>query len=348
MHDSDSLPQMTFSGFIPDWWCQLNQTSSEGHAKSLMTSMTYVGRGASTSMMSSSVFTDYMVEEGDVYCNTSNELFELCSLPSKYTDTACGSYCFDSKYKTIITEFDLVCDLHWVKQLVISIQMTGTFFGALVSGQIGDTWGRKKTFYGFLFLHGLAHLAAGFSISWIMYAVCLFFTGFSAGGHLVVIFPYSLEFFTKNWRTLTSFIPKYQIGVAIYVGFIYIFNDWSNLHFGCAVFNTPFIFGWFYFPESPRWLAAHGRVDEAVKAVEKIARANGKDVPPEVKRILQDVSGPASDSDIGQKKYTYLDLFRSRKSAVNTVCLCVMWIALQASLYGIAYGISRSEPNSDL
>ena len=74
--------------------------------------------------------------------NNENDL-KACAI----NGTECSSYCFPDSEKTIIQEFDLVCDDHWVKQFVISIQMLGMLIGSFISGHFGETIGRKPTFY---------------------------------------------------------------------------------------------------------------------------------------------------------------------------------------------------------
>ncbi|XP_005099975.1 solute carrier family 22 member 4 [Aplysia californica] len=338
-----SLMQLSFSTMIPHWHCNINisrgaryLTAPQSNDSMLDTSSQYYyTQGGSDGPNLSTSLGDFIVQSSGCYTQE-NASFETCSI----NGTECDSFCFEGSAKTIISEFDLVCDLKWTKQLITSLQMVGIFFGALLSGQLGDTFGRRKPFYGFLLLHGIFHLLAGFSVSWEMYTVCIILIGFAAGGNLVVIIPYSLEFFPTRWRGLSSIIPTFQIGVAIFAGFAYLLQNWSHIHFACAVFNLPFLLGWFFFPESARWLTAHGRIHESMRVIKKIARVNGTSVPPDAIDVLEAIAGSGKNVRSSERKYSYRDLFRTRKSTMTTIFISIIWIALTAGYYGISFGIS--------
>jgi Sugar (and other) transporter len=56
-------------------------------------------------------------------------------------------------------------------------------------------------------------------------------------------------------------------------------HDWFILS---LVTSVPFLFYFFYIlimPESPRWLLAKGKLEDALKVLETMARVNGKQFP---------------------------------------------------------------------
>ena len=60
----------------------------------------------------------------------------------------------------------------------------------------------------------------------------------------------------------------------------YYFSVLTKINFN---FFHPFRF----LPESPRWLLAKGRFEEALQVLEVLAKVNGKVVPPYVKHKLK-------------------------------------------------------------
>ncbi|ODM90292.1 Organic cation transporter-like protein [Orchesella cincta] len=74
----------------------------------------------------------------------------------------------------------------------------------------------------------------------------------------------------------------FGVGYAIMPVYAYYIRDWSKLQLAFSLTTLSLLSFFWIFPESPRWLASRGRDDEAVKALERIARINGMPKPPRV------------------------------------------------------------------
>ena len=84
------------------------------------------------------------------------------------------------------------------------------------------------------------------------------------------------------------------------------------------------------FPESPRWLIAHDRLEDAQTIIERFGGKNDKPVDSEVlKALLEDVRRDQLQQERAAKKYTPIDLFRSQKLRIWTMIFCFQWCESQ-------------------
>lgn len=71
-------------------------------------------------------------------------------------------------------------------------------------------------------------------------------------------------------------------------GVTYLIRDWVQM---CLYTSTPFLLYFLYIlvmPESPRWLLAKGKLEEALKVLEVMARVNNKSLPSSFRIRLQE------------------------------------------------------------
>ena len=259
--------------------------------------------------------------------------------------TSCPRHEFTGSDVTVVSEWALVCGEKWPKQVITSVQMVGVLVGALLGGQLSDSFGRKKAMYGFTLFHILSNVAAAFSVSWQMFAAMRFSIGIGIGSILVVYFPFSMEFINSKWRSVLLFIPTWALGVSVFAIAAMFLNNWWHLHLACAVLSAPSLLGCFFVPESVRWLTLKGRIDDAHKVVQQIATVNGKQVPSDVHKIFQDIVDKENAARETTRAYSYIDLFRSKKMVWIDLTIFVFWFSLSLCFYGISFGVSSLSGN---
>ncbi len=171
--------------------------------------------------------------------------------------------------------------------IFISATFVGMMAGSFGTGFLGDKYGRRFSYQFNLLVFGLASLAAAFAPNMTILIICRFIMGVGLGAENVV-----------GYSTMTEFVPARSRG------------KWLGLMAVCVVTGLPIsllvasivvpMFGWramfiiggvgalivWYLrknlPESPRWLEAVGRKDEAEKLMQDIEReaAQGQPLPP--------------------------------------------------------------------
>src|SRR3974390_3481748 len=83
----------------------------------------------------------------------------------------------------------------------ISLTFVGMTLGALITGFVGDKYGRRFTYQINLLVFGLASIAAAFSQDMTQLIICRFVQGLGLGAEIVV-----------GYSTLTEFVPPKSRG----------------------------------------------------------------------------------------------------------------------------------------
>ncbi|XP_067936765.1 solute carrier family 22 member 21-like [Watersipora subatra] len=158
--------------------------------------------------------------------------------------------------------------------------MFGRIPGGLLTGQLADRIGRKKTITIGLFLLGGFGLGTAYSVNLTMYIIFRFFSAvpiaaiYNGCATLIteVVSP------SKRAHVVIGLVYSWGIGICLLSLFAYFIRDWRTLHMAVSLPNfvlCPLAF--WLFDESPHWLYSQGRYKEAQAVLEKIASRNKMD-----------------------------------------------------------------------
>jgi MFS family permease len=164
-----------------------------------------------------------------------------------------------------------------------AIYVAGACIGALFFGWLADRLGRKKLFLITLAVYLAATVATAFSGSFLVFAICRFFTGAGIGGEYAAINSAIDELIPARVRGTVDLIinGSFWLGTAAGAALsIVLLNEdifaadvgW-RLAFGLgAVLGVGILIVRKNVPESPRWMFIHGKADEADELVSDIER----------------------------------------------------------------------------
>ncbi|XP_064643371.1 solute carrier family 22 member 13-like isoform X2 [Lineus longissimus] len=261
---------------------------------------------------------------------TFNETTNFTADACVFNGTKCVEFEFSPELKSITTEWSLVCDQGYLPKMTVSIQMAGVLVGALTSGQVGDTFGRRKTLIAMASLMMVLQIVVGFSNSWQLYAVLRFFVGMATAGTLNISNTLPMEFIGAKYRTFCSSLGVYSMGNMMMALMAYLMRDWRYLAVAIGVIEFPILIAILWgCPESVRWLLQRGRLQEAEDIVKQMAKVNKRSTPDLA--ILKVIAQGNKELKKREKQYSYHDLFRTRKMGARTAVLLFTWFGRRKS-----------------
>ncbi|PST47962.1 MFS transporter [Bifidobacterium callitrichos] len=204
--------------------------------------------------------------------------------------------------------------------LFLSAGFAGLLIGSLLAGFIGDLFGRRVAYQLNLLLFGGFTLVGAFAPTMMFLTVCRLGAGVGLGAEIVTGYAMVNEFAPAKsrgkWCAIISIFANAAAPVTMLLC-AFIIPRWTWRPMFVAIGVLAGIIWWLRrdIPESPRWLALHGRMAEA-DAIVKTLEANGVDDTP-----IADVRGENASASA--------DAPAARRNTAKSIALC-LFVALIA------------------
>ncbi|KAM4544488.1 solute carrier family 22 member 6 [Odontesthes bonariensis] len=253
------------------------------------------------------------------------------------------SYNMTAMTSTIISDWHLVCDTRSLKQMGQTVYMGGVLLGALLFGGLSDRYGRRILLLISNLLMAVSGTCTAFSPSFPLFCLFRFGCGMALSGLGLNTFSLIVEWIPTRVRTVTGTVTGYcyTLGQLLLAAVAYFLRDWRWLTLAVSLpFYVFFLISW-WFHESSRWLALNNKPEQAVKTLQSVARFNGRHDEAEkidIKMLQESMKKEMSSS---QGSYSVLDLFRTPKMRVMTICLSAVWLSTSFAYYGIAMDLQK-------
>lgn len=209
----------------------------------------------------------------------------------------------------------------------------GLFIGALFFSSLSDRFGRRRIFTLSLLWYTVAMVAMAFQKTLIGVDVCRFIAGVGVGVQTVTGDAFLSELVPKVMRgkafAFSSFIYHLGVPVVAFLCWLLVPRDlfgidgwrWVPIISGVGAI----VIWWIQaaLPESPRWLAQMGRVDEAERVIQTIEASVAAEVkgplPPPVPPIVIEGARQASFADLWRPPYRRRTIMLSVFSFFQTI-----------------------------
>ncbi|XP_051532863.1 solute carrier family 22 member 6 [Myxocyprinus asiaticus] len=244
---------------------------------------------------------------------------------------------------TIITEWDLVCDLRALKQMSQTTYMGGVLVGAIVFGGLSDRFGRRILLLISNLMMAVGGTCAAFSTTFTMFCLFRFCCGMALSGLVLNSFSLIVEWIPTRVRTVvgTGTGYCYTTGQLILAALAYCIRDWRWLTLAVSLpFYVSFLYSW-WFLESARWLVLNKKSEQAVKNLKAVARINGRQAEADKidLQILQESMKKEMACSTGS--YSVLDLLRTSTMRTITICLSAVWFSTSFAYYGLSMDLQK-------
>ncbi|KAJ6646134.1 Organic cation transporter protein, partial [Pseudolycoriella hygida] len=280
-----------------------------------------------------------------------------CRLPEEYQDrnvskcylyegstVKCTEWQFDYSFyqKTLIDEFELVCDREHFISMTKSIFQIGYLVSSIFTGLMSDRYGRLFAFKFSIILELLASLSQALSVNIYHFLISRLFLGIGSYGRFSTGMLLLFELVGPSYRASISIAC--EIGWSLSVLLLPIANYFIP-HFRymqLIVFGYELIFLiWLWrLPESPRWLITHDKFDEAAELITKTAKSLNKLSDVEIERKLAKLRSYLDKEQEKlqlEAKKTIIDLWRQPILFRYCILLYTISFCLSFTAYGFSY-----------
>lgn len=224
--------------------------------------------------------------------------------------------------------------------LLASAGPLGYLVGALVSGTLGDRIGRRPVMMWALAVYTGFTMVAALAPSYEVFAVARILAGAGIGAESVIVAPYLAEFVPparRGWFVgcLAGFFSFGYVAAALLGRFVVPTTD-TGWRWAQVVTAIPVVLLLWWrrsLLESPRYLLARGRRDEAERVVEtferKVQRATGRPLPP-----VEDDRDEDAVADTRPGLLAGLRFLWGRRMRRRTAVIWLVWFVNIFAFYG--------------
>ncbi|XP_036122192.1 solute carrier family 22 member 14 [Molossus molossus] len=217
-----------------------------------------------------------------MYVPVTWDLDDIIQFGLNYTQSCSNGWIYpESKRRSVINEFDLVCGEELNREAVHTTILAGLLIGSLTFGFISDKLGR----YTSILLSILGLMIFGFGTAFVgnlnQYLFFRFGVSQALVGFSINSVSLASEWLVGEHRAHAIILGQcfYPLGIMLLTALAYSVPHWRLLFLlgGSLVFSL--IFYICILPESPRWLMMKGQVEEAKRVLCFAARENKKNIP---------------------------------------------------------------------
>ncbi len=240
--------------------------------------------------------------------------------------------------------------------LPVLMNLVGYVVGTLILSPLADRFGRRDMLLVTMMITGLGSLWTGFTHDYSTFIWARALTGVGVGADLAIVNTYINEVAPKEGRArytalifimsglgaflgiwvglwLTTPSTPFPLGLPIAMAGPHFLNGWRIMYFIGAVLALVGVLLRVRMPESPRWLIARNRIEQADFIISHMEVMAQKKAP---------LARPGADVEVipATKPIPYAEIFQNPKYRKRTFLLLAMWSIGYVTVYSFAAGFT--------
>jgi len=262
---------------------------------------------------------------------------------------------------TIVNQWNLVCDRLPLLSTIQGSYMGGVFVGCMIWGWASDKYGRRLAMLVAAALQVVSSIVAAFATNYVIFIFLRFLIAFSVSGVFECGFVLVTEICGPKYRTYFGILTQFPfgIGAALLPLIAYFIRDWQNLQLAISLPCVLLALYYWFVPESPRWLMAEGRFEEAIKILKGGAKCNDRTLPSddELLEMMQAIKEDEEDKkeeetrvlSTSEKIYEVFDeilvLVKTPEMRKRTLNVFYSWLIVAMVYYGLSFNSKNLSAN---
>eukprot|EP01060_Flectonema_neradi_P030191 TRINITY_DN4323_c0_g1_i4.p1 TRINITY_DN4323_c0_g1~~TRINITY_DN4323_c0_g1_i4.p1 ORF type:complete len:507 (+),score=112.19 TRINITY_DN4323_c0_g1_i4:73-1593(+) len=229
--------------------------------------------------------------------------------------------------KSFVMEQD-GCINSWIRPAVNSAFFIGWFIGGFSCGRLADKFGRYTLSLVLLYLGGGICMLSSLSTDPIVYILFKVAHGIAIGGLTLVSYIYTVEAaHAQNQSAVgTLVLASFSVGLALLVPLAYSIPHWGRFNRVVGLFCIPGSVWYFFMSESPRWLVANNKLEEAESVLRRIAFYNKRSYPTDT--VLH--------VEVAGEKLGFVNIF-DKCVRMRTLVMGISWMTCSFVYYGLNF-----------
>ena len=262
---------------------------------------------------------------------------------------------------TVAEENDLICGNYFWTIIIDEFFMVGVMAGSFIFGVLADRIGRRHTLLIAVLCNTFGNLLGCAMPNHWSYAISRLLASAGGLGSYLLAFTLTLEYSGVvervpyvpwvTWSTLLAnfvTVPN-AVGEMVPPLIALGLRDWKEFQAAVAAVLACTATVWLFLPESPRWLIANGKNEEAKNLIVKAASINNVKLSNDIFESdpEDDKEKTEDDADKEIPVYGVVDMFR-RSQIVITISLCICWPVITLLFYGLSLSADKIHLTDDV